>query len=303
MAIAYSGGQDSGRPVVESSTCKVCGACAEICASGALKKVDGHIAVDTAVPFGCITCGQCMMVCPSGSVTVDGRRMRAADVVDLPPRDRRATADQLDALLLSRRSVRRFTQDEVSRELLDRIVASASTAPMGFPPSEVGIVVFQGRAKVRELSEDVARLYRTMVKYIDNPVVRVASRPFVKKASHEIFTTMMLPLAREVARANARGEDYILHDAPAALLFHTSPYSDLGDAMIVCTYAMVAAESLGLGTTMIGCLTPPMARQKALLQKYGLPAGHVPQIALIVGHPAVKYRKAIRRSFSSVNYY
>lgn len=70
-----------------------------------------------------------------------------------------------------------------------------------------------------------------------------------------------------------------------------------------CTCAMVAAEALGLGTCVIGCAAPPLARHKELLKKYGLPEGNVPKIVLIMGYPAVTYRKAIRRPFQSVNYF
>lgn len=86
-------------------------------------------------------------------------------------------------------------------------------------------------------------------------------------------------------------------------MFHVSPYADGADAFIACTYAMLAAESMGLGTTMIGCVAPMVSRSKALLEKYGLSAGHLPKLVLIMGYPAIGYRRAIRRSFQSVHYY
>jgi len=42
------------------------------------------------------------------------------------------------------------------------------------------------------------------------------------------------------------------------------------DAHISATYAMLAAESLGLGSCMIGSASPFLVRSKQLLQKYGL---------------------------------
>ncbi|HEX9078373.1 MAG TPA: nitroreductase family protein, partial [Desulfuromonadaceae bacterium] len=84
---------------------------------------------------------------------------------------------------------------------------------------------------------------------------------------------------------------------------HVSPYADGADAFIACTYAMLAAASLGLGTCMIGCAAPVLGRRKELLKKYGLPEGNAPKIVLILGYHGSPHRRAIRRNFQSVTYY
>ena len=96
------------------------------------------------------------------------------------------------------------------------------------------------------------------------------------------------------------GRDAVFYGAPAALLFHSSPYADVADVVIACTYAMVAAESLGLGTCMIGCAPPILARRKDLLKKHVIPEGHTPAIVLILGYPATTFLKADRRPFLMV---
>jgi hypothetical protein len=63
---------------------------------------------------------------------------------------------------------------------------------------------------------------------------------------------------------------------------------------------MLAAESLGLGSTIIGGAPPILQRQTALCRRLGIPPGHTPAIALIVGHPATHFRNAIRRRFVHV---
>jgi nitroreductase len=244
-----------------------------------------------------------MMVCPTGGIAVTGRRLSPQDLVDLPPEEVRATPEQVEALFLSRRSVRKFQEDEVPREVLDRVVAAAATAPMGIPPWDVGVVVFWGRDKVRELAKDTAQLYAGMLKYGDNAAASILLRPFLKRATYEQFRSFILPLGRKIVGEAKVGRDAVLHDAPAALLFHASPYADAADAFIPCTHAMIAAHALGLGTTMIGCLAPPLARNKDLLRKYGIPEGHQPKIALILGYGASHFRRAIRRPFHSVRYY
>jgi len=243
------------------------------------------------------------MVCPTGSITVTGRRTSPDDLVPLPRPEERATVDQLDALFLSRRSVRRFTAEPVPHSVIERVVRMAATAPMGIPAWEVGSVLFEGREKVQELAQDVVGVYRGMLKVMDHPVVRALVRPFMKTNRYAQWRSFILPLGRALVEERELGRDAVLYDAPAAFLFHFSPYADSADAVIACTYAMLAADSMGLGTCMIGCVSPPLAMRKTLLRKYGIPAGHTPSIVLIMGYPAVQYQRAVRRAFGWVNHY
>jgi nitroreductase len=101
-----------------------------------------------------------MMGCPDASATVAGRGVSAADLMPLPPPKAKPTADALSALLESRRSVRRFSSDEVPAEALARIVSMASTAPMGIPPWDFGCVAVRGRAQVQALAREIVAGYR-----------------------------------------------------------------------------------------------------------------------------------------------
>ncbi len=129
------------------------------------------------------------------------------------------------------------------------------------------------------------------------------SRLFMSKSSWQRFQSFILPLGRTLIEGEEQGKDYVFYTAPAALIFHVSPYGDSADAMIACTYAMLAAESLGLGSCMIGCSAPVVGRRKDLLRKYGLPEGNLPKIVLIIGYHKSPHIKAIRRSFQGVNFY
>jgi Fe-S-cluster-containing hydrogenase component 2 len=303
MAVITSFGDASAQPNVNAATCTRCAACVEVCASYVLSKTDDAIAINTSAGFGCIGCAQCAMVCPTGSITVSGRRTTPADLVPLPTRDRWPTPEQLEALLISRRSVRQFKLQEVSREVVERVLSVAATAPMGIPPWDVGVTVFLGRAKVQALAADIVELYGKMAKVLDNAVVPALLRPFMKRHTHRQLKSFILPLAKSLAAHRARGEDFLLYDAPCALLFHASPYADAADPIIACTYAMIAAESLGLGSCMIGCLAPPMERRPRLLTKFRIPAGQLPKIVLVLGYPVYTYQRAVKRPFHSVTYF
>jgi len=299
MGVVSSFGNEPGNPVIDRGRCTLCGECIAVCPLEVFSRGEDGIRVDRERGFGCIACAQCMMTCPADCISVTGRRLSRDSLFELPPPEARATVEQVEALLSSRRSIRRFKEEEVSREAIDRVVAAAATAPMGIPPWEVGVTVFRGRGSVRELARDTADTYEKFGRLFGGPV-GVVLRLFMTRASREQLRSFILPLGGIIADGRKKRVDYALYDAPAALLFHASPYGDAADAFIACTYAMVAAEAMGLGSCMIGCVAPAIARRKDLLKKYGLPDGHMPKIVLILGHPAVRFLRAVRRPFHSV---
>jgi nitroreductase/NAD-dependent dihydropyrimidine dehydrogenase PreA subunit len=288
--------REHGVPVVNPETCTVCGQCVQICSDEVLSLKDGKVQVGPGQFVGCIACGHCMAVCPTGSIMVSGRDMKPEDRIALPPPESRATVEQLEALATARRSVRRFQAREVPRDVLDRIVQVASTAPMGIPPSDVGVVVFPTRQSVQVFTAEACESFGKMGRFL-NPVVLALMRPFIGKEQYEGYRDFIRPLLKMLPAELKQGRDLFTYDAPATLLF----YGDPGDAMIAATYAMLAAESLGLGSCMLGT-TVALTQDKRFKAKYGIPPAEKVGVALVLGYPDVKFRHAIRRRLASVRY-
>ncbi len=103
----------------------------------------------------------------------------------------------------------------------------------------------------------------------------------------------------------ARGEDLVTYDAPAALYFYGSPYCDPADPVVAATYAMLAAESLGLGTCMLGGVHPLIQNGRAarrFRERHGIRHASREGLIVIMGYPRVTYRKGIRRTLAAVEY-
>ncbi len=287
-------------PKVNEETCVGCGLCVETCPDHVLVLKDDRPRATEGEFLGCIACGHCMMVCPTGSIGIAGRGMTVDDGVQLPPPQQRATAEGLEALLTWRRSVRKFKEQPVERELLDRVVAMTSTAPMGIPPHEVGMVVFHGREKVRAFVDDACASFGRMARFF-NPVVLTVMRPFVGKTQHRVMRDFVKPLLEALVRMREAGTDALAYDAPAAMLMHHTPWADPADCHVAATYAMLAAESLGLGTCMIGT-TVALTHDKAVKAKYGIAAEDKVGLMVVMGYPAVKFQRGVRRRLASVRF-
>ena len=288
-------------PSIDFDECSECGLCARVCKSETLTMVEGQVRVTPESVLGCIGCGQCMMVCPMGCLTVEGRDVSPRDLFSVPGPDRRATPDQLEALLFSRRSIREYDEREVNREIIDKIVNMASSAPMGIPPSDVEILIFHGREKVQAFAEDVIQSVIKSRRYI-NRFTLPLMRPFIGKEACDFMQSFVIPAFDLIPRLRTQGIDWLFYNAPLAMLFHSSPYADPQDSVIAATYAMIAGHSLGLGSCMIGSVCPVLKYDRKLRTKWGIPLKNQLGIVVIFGYPDVEYQWAIRRRFRKVTF-
>jgi len=290
-----------GQPVIDAALCSNCGLCAEVCPSEVLHKNDPHPVVDdSSSALGCIACGHCMAVCPSAAVAVTGRRMTPADAFRLSPPSSRASADSLEALLQSRRSLRRYSERPVERQTIERILAMASNAPMGFPPSDVAVTVVLGRENVQALAAELCVSLKKFL-FLETAAGQLMMKVTMKKSMIGLLRNYVLPETRKILEARESGKDLLLYDAPCVLVFHY-PMEDSVDCSLAASFASIAAESLGLGTCMNGMLVAAMKQDAALKIRWGVPKESIVQCSMTLGYPAVKYLNGIRRRFSSVDW-
>jgi ferredoxin/nitroreductase len=302
MAIKTGRADSAALVHIDYDRCTACGLCVQVCKGAPLYLENGQVMIDPDKIFGCIGCGHCAAVCPLECIKVEGRDLSPNDLLPLPGMDSRANYQQLYNLLFSRRSIREFKQQEVEPEIIEHIIQSVSTAPMGLPPSDVEILVLNGREKVRQLSWDLIAYFQS-IKWMFSPAACFIMRPLLGKEFSESARTFFAPAIDLFIKEKEKGQDYLLYDAPLAMYFHVSAYADPADPIVAATYAMITAETLGLGSCMIGTVAYGFKYSRKLKKKYGIPIKNQQGIMVIMGYPAVKYRRGIKRSLAKVSYY
>lgn len=302
MAIKTGRADKVAEIILDIDLCTNCGLCAEVCKGAPLAMNSDHLEIDQSRFFGCIGCGHCMCICPQDCIQINGRDIGTNDIVPLPEKDDRANYAQFYNLLLSRRSIRNFRDQLVEPEKIARIVEAVSTAPMGLPPSDVEILVLNTPAKVQEFAADVIGVIKKS-RWFFSSLMNTALRPFLGREYVESVESFIRPAVDIFIEESGRGEDYLLYNAPLAMYFHTSPYSDPADPLIAATYAMLAAESMGLGSCMIGTPAYFIKHSQPIKQKYRIPVKNQAGIVVIFGYPRYKFRKALRRRLAKVNYW
>ena len=303
MAIPTSRTTVNAQIRIDESKCNGCGLCVEVCKDFSFQIIDNKVTLTSNPLFGCIGCGHCMAICPTGAIEISGRELSVDDLFKLPARETTSSYDQLLNLMQSRRSIREFKDKLVGQEPILKIVAAASTAPMGIPPSDVHLMILDSREKVREFSKDYCD-FLWSIKWLVSNWFLILMRPFWGKSNDEMFRQFIKPVIQIYTESMKKGTDFVTYDAPLAIYFYGSPYTDPADPIIAATYAMIAGESLGLGTCMLGAIHPFIqsgGKSKKFREKYGIKFKSREGLFVIFGYPKVKYSKGIRRTFASVD--
>lgn len=304
MAIPTSRTKEPGIISVDYEKCNGCGKCVAICSDLDLELHEGKARPTGQGVFGCIGCGQCMMVCPEDAIRITGRFISPEELLPLPAKEQTAGYQSLLNLMIRRRSIRKFKSTTVDKALIDQVVEAAMTAPMGIPPSDINLLVFDSREKVRSFTEDFCK-YLEKIRWISSSWFLTLMKPFWGKETDELFRNFMRPLVDKYIDSMKQGENWVTYDAPAMIYFYGSPYCDPADPLIAATYAMLTAESLGLGTCMLGAIHPMIqsgGAARKFREDHGIRCKSREGIFLIMGYPKPEYLKGILRSFASVGF-
>ncbi len=302
MAIITSRTNENGRIHISYDRCNSCGLCVKVCKDFSLIMKNNKLAVSDHPLFGCTGCGHCMAVCPNHAIEISKREISVNDLIDLSEINDKSSYDQLKNLMVGRRSIRDFKDRPIGDEMIEQIIEAAVSAPMGLPPSDVQLIVFKGKDKVREFSFDVID-YFNKISWVFSKQLIWIWRLFGKEA-YQLMKSFGNPLVNFMVETKEKNENYLLYDAPLAMYFMSSPYADPADPYIPATYAMLAAESMGLGTCMIGSIHPIIQYgAKKLKQKWNIPSKAPSGIVVIFGYPKYKYTSGIKRSFANVKFF
>jgi hypothetical protein len=129
--------------------------------------------------------------------------------------------DEYLEFLKLRRSVRIFIDKPVERELIEKILEAASTAPMGMPPHSTEVVVIDQREELDFLLGEIVKDYTRTVKAFSNPIGRAIIRLSAGAEDYGVLKDYIVDLARYANDLYHRdGTDRYMYHAPVVMLFH-----------------------------------------------------------------------------------
>lgn len=235
---------------VVSELCHADGICARVCPANVIKGHAGQVPEmrpDTEAQ--CIACGHCMAFCPHGAARVDVLPLEEALPLD---KKQMPDADAVEMLFRSRRSIRQFAKEPVSRERLEHILAAVRHAPSAKNRRPVHWLMVYERDTLKRIGDCMA--------------------DWLEAAAAKGGASIGMPEAEGLARAWRRGLDPFFRGAPHLLLAVTPndwAWSAV-DAAIILTYVELAALPHGVGACWAGYVTAAVKQHAPLRELLGL---------------------------------
>ncbi len=194
--------------------------------------------------------------------------------------------DVLEAIR-TRRSIRRYTDEPVSREQIEEVIQAGRFAPSAENRQPWRFIVVTDRAVISRLSDQIKATIRRLLRF----------RFVLQLWRKELRDRDVLKLLYGVSHAE---QDTIFFDAPA-LIFVVATDELFNDESCACCAQnmMLAAHALDLGSCWIGFASVLGLRGQAL-EEIGVPDGYYIAATLVVGHPKGSPQPQMRNPMADV---
>ncbi len=267
--------------IINTQRCNKDGNCAASCPLNII-----GIDENTKIPYiyedlkeFCMECGHCISVCSQDALTLNGIE---PDDCTLIKDDLVASQEVVEQLLKSRRSIRRFKDKPVSKDLMSKLIDMVNNAPTGRNMQEVSWRLINEKEKIRDLAEYVINWMRAVSK---------VNREFAGYSSRLI-------------EAWDNGVDAVLRDAPAfivAVAPSNSPVA-LEDGVTSVAQLELAAPSLGLGSCWAGFFHLAAGASKEIQEYISISGDEKCVGAVMLGYPQFKYYRIPPRKPANIKW-
>jgi nitroreductase/NAD-dependent dihydropyrimidine dehydrogenase PreA subunit len=278
---------------IDADRCSGCELCVKVCTKAVLGIPEGESVPQVNADAICSVCGHCVAACPNNVIIHEGM-----DLADIRPVGAPAIApEEMRMFLASKRSTRGFADRPVERRVLEELIDLARLAPTAKNVQDRGFIVVTDRETIRAMDKAVVAAYRKLLKILSKPMRLVlgATLPIVRQLDRNAAALHGL-----IERSEA-GKFPVFHDASCVVLGYGSDANGLSrdNCVIAQQYLMLYAQSMGLGSCIIGYAT---TRPKALTPFVQLPAGQAIHTATILGYPDVTFARTVSRDSAKVSW-
>jgi nitroreductase/NAD-dependent dihydropyrimidine dehydrogenase PreA subunit len=276
-----------GKIAIDLQKCISCGECFTVCPSIFLCEEGKIRIVDEE---HCTLCGHCLAICPVGAI--DHADLEKNEFLELPE-DFKMSPDTLSIFLRSRRSCRVFSEREVRREALERLIDVARYAPTGHNSQNFKFLVIQKRELIHDLAKRTAIFYGNLHKMLSAPGVSLP--PWLQ--SHMRGFRLNWEYYQ-------KGKDRIFRNAPAVIIVH-APAENTSSAQnchLAMAHIMIQAQAMGLGTCIIGYFLTAAERDPSIIKELDIPENDKIFTCCTLGYPALAFRRLVQRKPPAVRW-
>ena len=251
---------------IDKEKCIRCGLCISDCLSSCIEFDEDNFPQMKAEER-CISCQHCLAICPTGALSFNEKH---------PENSQAADYNDILGLIKSRRSVRQYTEEEISEETFSKLKEMLPFIPTGCNSHSLHFSIVEKKSAMDIIRNRVNELLIKTMSY-------KALAPIVNKFS-------------KYKDAFINGEDVIFRGAPHMVVVSspiTAPCATV-DPIIALSYFELYAQHLGLGTCWCGFAQVCLKIFPEICEMLEIPSGYKPVYVMLLGIPAVKYQRTVQ---------
>ena len=261
---------------INNEKCIGCGQCVRDCFPVDIDLIDGK-----AVPRNekCFDCGHCMAVCPTDAVTL--LNYDSAEVLDLKQIHTAIDPETYLNHLKARRSIRRFTDQPVTKEQVEQILEAGRFSPTGGNRQRMAYTVIQ---------DSIPEMRGLLIDQLG----RKGEEMLAAGHRASFYTDLWLDMHKDY---HSSGKDRIFFGAGTVIVISSD---DTLDAGIAAAHMETMIYSMGLGMLYSGFSRFAIESSEELRARLKIREKYHVEAVLVIGYPAVHYQRTVPRKPADV---
>lgn len=250
---------------IDENKCTKCGLCVKDC----IAAENGILPIINNIDK-CLKCGHCYAVCPAGAVSINGNNPAEEEkILSQNP-------DMILNLIKSRRSIRQYKQENLDKELLNKLKNMLDWVPAGCNYHKLHFSFIDDIEVMNEFRD-----------YTNNKIISILKNKAVKSICDKFGA---------YADRFINGEDIIFRGAPHLIAVSNSVSAPCPkeDAVIALSYFELYAQSLGIGTCWCGYAQLCLKAFPELCGYLKIPDGYQAEYVMLFGPKNINYSRITR---------
>ena len=288
-------------PVIDQTRCTGCGKCVTICPKEVIFLENKKAKLNDNE---CMLCSHCYAVCAFDAIAfnheLENIEFKTFKYSEKILGSSNIPAETLVNAFRSRRSIRKYKNEEIDDDIVRDLIEFAVTAPSGSNCQEWEFTVINGREKVWEFAVRIKEFFLRINKLADNRLIRYLSVLFMGKNLINYYNDHYETVVRAIKESEI-GVDLLFHGAPCVIIVHgpMDGSTPIEDASYASYNICMLAHYMNLGTCLIGFAVEALNRSgdiKAELDIYEKNRIHA---VIALGKPEAKFtRHSLRKNYS-----